>query len=129
LLLLTISYFGATAYLAGLPPAAKIASFVKVTAERADAPDSAWEFEFDGHRAVPLYLVRDGVLYLEYQGVQSKLIANAVDRPEWDAGLLGELMVLHPELRVMLPDPDAPDGGVRWLRPAPAPFLATTRAD
>jgi hypothetical protein len=121
-LVLLINLVGwATWFANRLPPEAKSAWFQNVKAASEYSEEGAWRLDFDGHATVPLYLIKDGELYLKLQATQPKYgLYMEVDLPRWDVAMLAELIVLHPELRAMLPDPDAPNGGIRWFHPWPA---------
>jgi hypothetical protein len=118
--LLTILAGGLVWYASRLPPANKSAWFQNVKAAGEYSEEGAWRLDFDGDATVPLYLVKDGELYLKLQATQPKYgLYMEIDLPRWDAAMLAELIVLHPDLRPMLPKPDAPDGGIRWFHPWP----------
>ncbi|MGH6880066.1 MAG: hypothetical protein ACREFM_04050 [Hypericibacter sp.] len=96
--------------------------FVSVDAADGAAPESRFETDFEPYARVPLYLVEDGRLYLRSQTSQAfQPFDVRVDSMHWNAAMLTELVRQHPELRTLLPDPDAPGGGIRWFHPWPAP--------
>jgi hypothetical protein len=96
--------------------------FVSVAATDIAAPEARFETGFEPYARVPLYLVEDGRLYLRLQISQTFFLFDVrVDSLRWNAAMLAELVRQHPEMRMMLPDPEASDGGVRWLFPAGVP--------
>ncbi len=118
--LLTILHGGLVWSASRLPPESKSAWFQNVKAASEYSEEGEWQLDFDGDATVPLYLIKDGELYLKLQATQPKYgLYMEIDIPHWDAAMLAELIVLHPELRLMLPKPDAPDGGIRWFRTWP----------
>jgi hypothetical protein len=107
------------------PPSDKRVLFVSVKAADGSTAATRFDARYDAHARVPLYLVKEGELYLRLQTSQTfYAFQHVVDSVRWNAAMLAELVRQHPELRAMLPDPGAPDGGVRWLFPLPAPGSA-----
>ncbi len=118
--LLTVLYGGQAWYANQLPPANKSAWFQNAKAADEYSEEGAWQLDFDGDATVPLYLIKDGELYLKLQATLPKYgLYMEIDLPRWDAAMLAELIVLHPELRPMLPEPDAPDGSIRGFHTWP----------
>ena len=104
------------------PPSNKAVVFVSVEAADSAAAGSQLDVRYGAHARVPLYLVKEGELYLRLQISQTfHAFQVTVDAVRWNAAMLAELVAQHPELRPLLPDPAAPHGGVRWLFPLPAP--------
>lgn len=63
------------------------------------------------------YLVRDNKLYLRTQETRGALVlVTFVSQTRWTAQKIQELRRAHPELEPYWPEPQAPDGGVQWVR-------------
>lgn len=65
----------------------------------------------------PQFLIEGQQLYLLIQTTYTKYnIVVAVRMTRWDSNKLGELLREHVDLRGKLPNPDAADGGIKWLK-------------
>ncbi len=66
----------------------------------------------------PEFLIEEGKLLLLIQSTYTKYnLVVAVRMTRWDSVKLATLLRAHEKLRTMLPNPDAADGGIKWLNP------------
>jgi hypothetical protein len=62
------------------------------------------------------FVVLNGQLYLRVQTAYHSLIfVSGVSTNQWNSAKLWSLIERHKELKPLLPNPDATDGGISWL--------------
>lgn len=77
---------------------------------------SAVDIDFPDNAMVPLFLIRNDILFLNIQVTRPRwMLYMEVHQVKWDAEKLQAFLKNNPELRKYLPIATAPDGGVKWI--------------
>jgi len=62
------------------------------------------------------YVVHEGRLFLRVQSTRPSIVTIWLDEPRWDTSAITDLIKTHRDLRARLPNPDAANGGIEWIR-------------